>query len=235
MPSARSTRLRRTWDQRTDSWHSHVTASSAFELIRDAIVEACEVQPGDTVVDLGAGTGFVSLELAQKSGIKLLAVDMSAEMLEVLRRDAESRRLLNVTTQCADLATFDLPKSSADVVVTNYALHHLEDDAKRALVARSYSWLRPGGRLVIADMMFSRGATREDRRIIITKVTRLIRRGPGGAWRVVKNVVRFGFRRGSELPVSRSFWVDALARAGFTEVSSRSIVEEAGLVCGRRP
>ena len=54
--------------------------------------------------------------------------------------------------------------------------------AQRALFPRIRGWLRPGGRLVIGDMMFGRGADAQDRAIIASKARSLLRRGPGGWW-----------------------------------------------------
>src|SRR5207244_2896459 len=70
-----------------------------------------------------------------------------------------------------------------DLVVSNYALHHLTDDDKVALVARASRWLRPGGRLVVADMMFGRGASERDRAIIRHKPGGLGRPATGGRGR----------------------------------------------------
>jgi hypothetical protein len=104
-----------------------------------------------------------------------------------------------------------------------------------ALVERARTWLTPGGRLVIADMMFGRGRTPRDRAIIRQKVRALVGKGPGGTWRIVKNLVRFELRRGTELPAAPGSWVKALERAGFTSVEYRAIVAEAGLVVGVVP
>jgi hypothetical protein len=83
---------------------------------------------------------------------------------------------------------------------------------------------------VIADMMFGRGLTSQDRKIIATKVKSLLAKGPGGFVRVVKNLFRFGLRRGTELPATPEFWVRAAESAGFSSVCYRSIVAEAGLL-----
>lgn len=231
---SRASSLRTMWDGRTDTWHEHVNASPGFERVRDELVAAAAVRPDERVIDLGAGTGFVALAVAP-SAAEVVGVDLSVRMLDVLRERARQSDLKNVSTTAADLAEVDFPRGSANVVVSNYALHHLEDADKRAVVERARSWLVPGGRIVIADMMFGRGKTVEDRRIIRQKVVSLLKKGPGGAWRVGKNAVRFGLRRGTELPASPEFWVRTLTAAGFVDVAYRPIVAEAGLVTGRVP
>ena len=109
------------------------------------------------------------------------------------------------------------------------------DADKRALVARSLPWLRPGGRLVIADMMFGRGVSQRDRRILQQKVAALAAKGPGGWWRIAKNLSRYGLGVGQEHPATPEFWLTVLREAGFTEVVFQPVMAEAGIVRGVRP
>ena len=155
-------------------------------------------------------------------------------MASALAERAAQDGLSNVSTQVADLSEFQLPPDSFDLVVSSYALHHLVDADKRALVARSAQWLRPGGRLVIGDMMFGRGASQRDRDILRQKVIALAAKGPGGLWRIAKNLVRYGLGVGQEHPATPEFWQAALRDAGFTDVNFRPVVAEAGLVHGVR-
>ena len=127
-----------------------------------------------------------------------------------------------------------LPAQSVDLVVSSYALHHLRDADKARLVSAAYRWLRPGGRLVVADMMFGRGGSRADRAIIRSKLAALVRKGPGGWWRIAKNTARY-LLRVQERPVSMGRWTAMLTAAGFAEVTAATIRAEAGLVTGRRP
>ena len=129
-----------------------------------------------------------------------------------------------------DLTELTFPNESFDVIVSSYALHHLRDIDKERLVASCQRWLRPGGRIVIADMMFGRLASSRDRRIAVGKARRLVAKGPAGVWRLARNVVRFGLRSGTELPASPEFWLMALNLAGFREPRFQEIVAEAGLV-----
>ncbi|MHB8451031.1 MAG: class I SAM-dependent methyltransferase [Mycobacteriales bacterium] len=214
-----------------DSWHHQVTDSPGFAEVRRVVLEAASPVPGDRCADLGAGTGFLALPLAGLTR-SVLAVDASRAMLEALERDADVAH--PVSTLACDLAELDLPEGSLDLIVSSYALHHLEHADKRALARRARRWLAPGGRMVVADMMFGRGGRPEDRAILASKVRALAAKGPGGWVRVAKNAVRFGLGVGSERPASPDFWVRAFEEAGFVDVTYRSIVAEAGLVVARR-
>ena len=227
-------RTRAVWDTRVDSWHEHVSASPAFEYIRQRLMDYAAPRSRDRAVDLGAGTGFVTLELANRVA-SVLAVDVSEAMAADLARRAAATRIENVQVVTADLGAIDLRRQSLDLIVSNYALHHLCDADKLALLERAVRWLRPGGRIVIADMMFGRGRTPHDRRIIAGKIRALLRKGPAGAYRVAKNLVRFGLRQGSELPASPEFWIAALNEAGFADVEYQPLIAEAGLVVGHVP
>jgi SAM-dependent methyltransferase len=223
--------LERQWDRRVQQWHSHVNSAAGFEQLLDRLIEVASPRPADSCVDLGAGTGFVTMALAPLVR-SVLAVDISAAMASALAGQAAASRLENVSTQVTDLRTLKLPPTSADLVVSSYALHHLADADKRALAARAAQWLRPGGRLVIADMMFGRGASRRDRDILRQKVAALAVKGPGGWWRIAKNLARFGFGVGQEHPATPEFWQAALRDAGFTDVVFWPVVAEAGIVRG---
>jgi ubiquinone/menaquinone biosynthesis C-methylase UbiE len=228
------TTLERSWDRRVDKWHSHVTSSAAFEQVLDHLIRLSCPKLTDACVDLGAGTGFVTTAVAPLVS-SVLAVDISPAMAVSLAERANRDGLRNVSTEVSDLRAFQLPPASADLVVSSYALHHLPDADKRALVARAARWLRPGGRLVIADMMFGRGASQRDRDILRQKVTALAAKGPGGWWRIAKNLTRYGLGFGPERPATPDFWQTALRDAEFTEVLFQPVVAEAGIVRGVRP
>jgi ubiquinone/menaquinone biosynthesis C-methylase UbiE len=225
--------LARKWDKRAVRWHSHVTSTSGFEKTRDRLLALSAPRPTDACVDLGAGTGFVTTALAPLVG-SVLAVDISPAMAGALAASAGRAGLRNVRTEVADLRALRLPAASADLVVSSYALHHLRDQDKRALAAEAARWLRPGGRIVVADMMFGRRTSQRDRRILRQKVAALAAKGPAGWWRIAKNLGRFGFGVGHEHPATPRFWQAALRDAGFTDVSFEPVVAEAGIVHGIR-
>ncbi len=226
--------VERTWDRRVEKWHSHVTSGEAFGKVLDRVILLSSPKPSDACVDLGAGTGFVATALAPLVS-SVLAVDVSAAMAAALTKRAAEDGLHNLSVEVADLKEFQLPPASVDLVVSSYALHHLSHHDKRVLVDRAAQWLRPGGQLVIADMMFGRGTSQRDRDILVQKVTALAAKGPGGWWRIAKNLTRYGLGVGHEHPASPEFWQSALREAGFAEVLFEPVAAEAGVVRGVRP
>ena len=226
--------LERKWDKRVEEWHSHVTSAAAFGQVLEQVIRRSSPQPTDACVDLGAGTGFVTTALAPLVSC-VLAVDISASMSASLAERAARDGLGNVSAEVHDLREFRLPPASVDLVVSSYALHHLTDAEKRVLATQAAGWLRPGGRLVIADMMFGRGGSRRDRDILRQKVLALAAKGPGGWWRIAKNLTRYGLGIGHEYPATPEFWQTALRDAGLSAVGFEPVIAEAGLVYGVRP
>lgn len=168
------------WSGRAESWDEEGSAQLAP--VVEAVLESCEARPGMVAIDLGCGSGQVALPLAPR-GCFVLAVDLSAGAIELLKKRAAKQGLANVHALTQPIEGFDLAPQSVDLVVSNYALHHLRDGDKKEVVRMSYEWLRPGGQLVIGDMMLGRGASPEDRAIIRAKVAHGVHmdRRDGGA------------------------------------------------------
>jgi ubiquinone/menaquinone biosynthesis C-methylase UbiE len=181
-------------------------------------------------VDLGCGSGQLTLKLAPQVK-SIVAVDISQKMIDLLVDHASRSGVTNLRGVAAPIEQLTFPPATFDLVVSNYALHHLRDRDKAALVARVHEWLRPGGAFVIGDMMFGRGGDQRDREIISSKVALLVRKGPGGWWRIAKNASRY-LLRFQERPVSIAAWTTMFERAGFGLVESVPVVNEAAVVFG---
>jgi ubiquinone/menaquinone biosynthesis C-methylase UbiE len=226
-------KLERTWNGRVDSWHHHVTNSPKHEAAREEVFRIAQPGRTDHCADLGAGTGFLTLPLAERVG-RVIAIDISPAMMDELAKLATDQGLSNVETMTGDLIALAMPEQSLDVVVSSYVLHHLPHPQKREVVAQAYRWLRPGGRLVVSDMMFGRSLSTNDRQVLAAKAKMFAKMGPGGVWRIAKNVTRMGLGVGQERPAPPEFWVKAFEDAGFTGIASYNIVQEAWIVSGRR-
>lgn len=114
--------------------------------VREAAYARAELQPGQTVADLGAGSGFISEGLVGR-GLRVIAVDQSPAMLAELRR-----RLGAAEIDCREGDAEHLPIADAavDCVFANMLLHHVERPA--AAIAEAARTLKPGGRLIVTDL-----------------------------------------------------------------------------------
>ncbi len=107
------------------------------------------------VIELGCGTGNLSLRIAQSLPTAALTlVDASAEMIAFTRARLADTRVRGATRRDFITARFedlDLPAKSFDLVVSSISLHHVED--KGALYERIHTMLCPGGRFCFADQI----------------------------------------------------------------------------------
>jgi ubiquinone/menaquinone biosynthesis C-methylase UbiE len=220
------------WDERVEAWEE-VATSPAFLAMRDRIVELAEPRRDDYVVDLGAGTGLLTLALAPLVR-EVLAVDISERMLERLDDRAAADAANNVEPCVADLRRLPLEDECATLVVSNYAFHHLDDAGKELALAEARRILRPGGRLVICDMMFSLSLEPRDRRLVWQKVRELLRRGPAGVVRILRNALRVVMGRW-EQPATPESWKEMLVARGFEQVRIELLAHEAAVAVARRP
>lgn len=116
----------------------------------DIIFHQAEVNAKQVVADIGAGTGYLTLELAKKAG-QVLAVDNSPRMLSVAKEQADRESLSNI--EFLEGTAEELPISSkyVDLVFANMLLHHVNDPL--CVLREMYRILKPGGRVVLTDII----------------------------------------------------------------------------------
>jgi len=231
--SVRTDKLRSVWESRVDQWEATVETSEAFARVRDRMLELAKPRAADRCLDLGAGTGMLTLPLADQVAA-VTAADISAGMLASLAAAAQHDRN-EVATRTAPMEELHFAAASFELVVSNYAMHYLTHADKDVILRRIRRWLVPGGRLVIGDMMIGRSLDEHHRRVLWEKGLVMLRRGPAGWWRLLKNIMRIGTGKGRLRPAAPEWWTTALAEAGFEGVRYEHVVSEAGIVTGTTP
>lgn len=116
--------------------------------VRDA-----RLQPGEVVLDVGCGTGIdllLASHLVGEMG-RVIGLDLTPAMIERARKHVAERGFTNVELVVGPMEDIPLPDGSVDVVVSN-GVFNLSSDKDRAF-AEVYRVLRPGGRMVVADML----------------------------------------------------------------------------------
>ena len=109
---------------------------------------------GATLVDLGCGPGYTTLDLAGVVGPegRVIAVDRDGERsLPLLKERATAAGFSNIETQEAELEVFDLPEGSVDGVYGRLVLMYLPERAVEELTARMATWLKPGGVCALSE------------------------------------------------------------------------------------
>lgn len=116
------------------------------------IVELIEISGEHEVIDLGAGTGALTLGLAKRAK-SVHAVDISKEMLAQLESKMLSKGVDNISCENAGFLTFETDKKF-DRAVSSMALHHLSDFWKQIAVKRIADSLKAGGRFFLVDVVY---------------------------------------------------------------------------------
>jgi tRNA (cmo5U34)-methyltransferase len=131
-----------------------IDAPLVLELV--AKTGARYLRPGASVLDIGCGAGNFTLRVLQETGgLHCHLADLSQPMLARATERLRESRAASVATYQSDLRALTFAENSFDCILAGAVLHHLRDDADwQSAFARFHAWLKPGGRLYVADLCY---------------------------------------------------------------------------------
>jgi SAM-dependent methyltransferase len=200
------------WEQAAPGWNEHSPKIRAWlRPASDAMLAMAGVRPGARVLDVAAGAGDQTLDIAQRIGPagSVLATDLSPAILDFARANAERAGYRNVETLAADAERLELPQASFDAAVCRLGLMLLPEplQALRAM----HRALKPGGGA--CSMVFSAPQANPCVALLMAAALELAGLPP-----------RDPFQPGSLFSLGKPGAIDALFKAaGFTDVATTKV------------
>ena len=146
------------------------------------LIEALAIQPGQTIADLGAGSGYYSFRIAPLVGDqgKVLAIDVEPRMLRIISERARRERVNNVFTVLSTPSDPNLTANSVDLLFMVDVYHELEYPREVMLKVREA--LKPSGRVALIEYRA------EDPKVMIKAVHKMTER------QIIRELTAVGFR-----------------------------------------
>jgi ubiquinone/menaquinone biosynthesis C-methylase UbiE len=146
------------------------------------VLDALQIQPGQTVVDLGCGSGYYAFRMSKLVGAngKVFAVDIEERMLQFVRQRAQREAITNITPIRSTASDPNLPPESVDLLLMVDVYHELEFPFE--VMQKVREALKPGGRVALVEYRA------EDPKVMIKEVHKMTQK------QIIKEMKAVGLR-----------------------------------------
>ena len=121
--------------------------------LRETTVSLAQVKPGDSVLEVGCGTGTLTLAAKRQVGPsgKVFGIDVIPGMIELSQRKAAQANE-DITFQLGSIDDIPFSENQFDVVMCSFMIFHMSEKTRRKGIAEIYRVLKPKGRLLVLDL-----------------------------------------------------------------------------------
>jgi ubiquinone/menaquinone biosynthesis C-methylase UbiE len=142
------------WDKERAEQHARwakMASKLTYAPFARKIVESlAPLESGSTIVDLGTGPGILAIELSRLlPQAKIIGVDLSSDMLEIARKNADKAGVSNYETRLGRAEELPIESDSVNLVVTQSSFHEWENPQKG--LSEIFRVLKSGGSLILKD------------------------------------------------------------------------------------
>lgn len=133
-------------------FHTRLMGLGVNQTNSKMIVQMANIKTGDKVLDVGCGSGNLTLTAKRYSGRSgsVYGIDASAEMIDVARKKAMQTGM-DAMFDVALIEKLPFEDATFNIVISRLVMHHLPDDLKRQALAEIFRVLKPGGTIFLAD------------------------------------------------------------------------------------
>ncbi len=150
---------KRDFDAVAASWDEEPRRVMLAGKIAEAICRTLDLSTDWDALDMGCGTGLVTVALAPHLG-SITGIDSSCGMLDKLAEKVKASGIANVKTALCDLSVGEMPEGTFHLIVSAMVLHHIEDPG--LLLSSLKARLYPGGWIAFADLEAEDGSFHDD-------------------------------------------------------------------------
>ena len=124
-------------------------------ILREMTVRLAQVKPGDSVLEVGCGTGTLTLAAKRQAGPsgKVFGIDIIPGMVELSQQKAKQANE-DVTFQLGSIDNIPFPDNHFDVVMCSFMIFHMSEATRQKGIAEIFRVLKPQGKFLVLDLAF---------------------------------------------------------------------------------